>query len=498
MNWLRWYLRDRPHDTLRERRWYLVGLYWFPFLAVVHLATLIVSAALHVTPLVWVNSIVSLPSFILASIALRLGRERLAFRLGTMELLIHAPVGVYALGWSSGLFLPMLAAPLLLGSGAQRAERVTLVVVAVAELLVLRAFGPAVIPFPAAWLTMVFAASAVVGVGISTILVVWLDGAATELEAALVRERERSEELLRGEVAHQVAERSKELGVELARGEATIDARSLSPGERFADRYEVIAPLGEGGMGAVYEVQRTTDAARLALKAITGEVSSTAAARFAREAEIGARVRHRNVISIVDVGLFEGVPYLAMELVRGGSLEMHRERFGDPSWSLPILRQVLDGLAALHAAGVVHRDLKPANVLLGGDARDPAVKISDFGISRLGVVVPGAATSLRLTGTGTMLGTPLYMAPETGSARVPDRSADMFSLGIMAFEMLTGHAPFPVPAVFMAAAGRLPTPVLHAPDVPLEIRRLILGCLQIDAAQRPTVEEARQLFSPIK
>ena len=493
MKWIRWYLEPRPHATLRERRWYLVGLYWFPFLAVVHLATLIVSAALHVTPLVWVNSIVSVPAFILASLALRLGRERLAFRVGAFELLVHAAVGVYALGWSSGLFLPMLATPLLLGSGAQRLERVTLVLVAVAELLVLRTLGPGVIPFPAAWLTGVFAASAIVGVGISAILVVWLDGAATELERALVRERERSEDLLRREVAHQVAERSKDLGAAFARRDSVIDVRQLSAGEYFAERYEVIAALGEGAMGAVYEVRRRTDAARLALKAITGEISGASAARFAREAEIGARVRHPNVVSIVDVGLFEGVPYLAMELVRGGSLENQRERFGDTPWALSILRQVVAGLAALHHSGVVHRDLKPANVLLSGETDNPVAKISDFGISRLDIAASGPST-LHLTGTGMMLGTPLYMAPETGATRVPEPSVDMFALGIMAFELLSGHVPFSAPAIVLAATGNLSVPVLNAPDVSAAVKHLVVGCLDIDPARRPTIEQALHIL----
>lgn len=495
MSWIRWYLEPRAHASLRERRWYLVGLYWFPFLAVVHLATLIVSAALHVTPLVWVNAILSVPAFILASIALRLGRERLAFRLGTIELLVHAPVGVYALGWSSGLFLPMLAAPLLLGSGAGRVERVALVLVSVAELLVLRTFGPAHVPFPPAWLTMVFAASAIVGVGISAILVVWLDGAATELEGALVRERERTEDLLRGEVAHQVAERSKELSTTFARGDSTLDTRHLTPGERFAGRYEIIRPLGEGGMGAVYEVQRTTDGARLALKAITGEISGAGAARFAREAEIGARVRHPNVVSIVDVGVFEGVPYLAMELVRGGSLEARRDRFGDPAWARPLLRQTLAGLAALHGAGVVHRDLKPANVLLSTGASDGVAKISDFGISRLGVNVSTSTSAPQLTGTGIMLGTPLYMAPETGVAPVPDPSADMFALGIMAFEMLSGRAPFAVPAIVLAASGHLPTPEMPEANVSAPVRDFVLACLHIDPARRPSIDEALRILA---
>ncbi|MGZ3424254.1 MAG: serine/threonine-protein kinase, partial [Polyangiales bacterium] len=241
----------------------------------------------------------------------------------------------------------------------------------------------------------------------------------------------RQQELLKKELSHQVAERSRELGAVLAKTELTLDARRLAPGERFAERYKIVRALGAGGMGAVYEVERVTDGAHLALKAILGEVSGASAARFAREAEIGARVHHTHLVSIVDVGM-SGVPYLVMELVRGESLEAQRAKFGDIEWALPILRHIGEGLAALHDAGVVHRDLKPANVLLA----DGIAKISDFGISRFGSIDdasidPNANTlaatpkkSTQLTGTGVVMGTPLYMAPEAAkSARALDASA---------------------------------------------------------------------------
>ena len=228
-------------------------------------------------------------------------------------------------------------------------------------------------------------------------------------------------------------------------------------------------------------------------------MSGASAARFAREAEIGARVQHANLVSIVDVGVSAGVPFLAMELVRGGSLEAQRSKFGDVAWALPILRQIAEGLAALHDAGVVHRDLKPANVLLadGGIA-----KISDFGISRFGEldegssIDPAAATmaaspkprSSELTGTGVVMGTPLYMAPEGAkSARALDASADVFALGIIAYEMLTGHAPFTVPA-FMLAMAEQPIPTPAAIDdarLSASQRALILAALAGDPARRP-------------
>ena len=241
----------------------------------------------------------------------------------------------------------------------------------------------------------------------------------------LAAERAKTEELLKREIGHQVAVRSKELGDNLLKLGAAADVVAPQPGDRFDARYRVIRQLGAGGMGAVYEVERLTDGAHLALKIMLGQVSGAIAARFAREAEIGARVRHPHVVPIVDVGVTAtGTPFLIMELVRGGSVEGQRERFGDVAWARGVLLQVVDGLIALHATNVVHRDLKPANILVDEDG---VAKISDFGISRLdpdrGAINPDAPTleastprGGRLTGTGMLLGTPQYMAPEAAEA----------------------------------------------------------------------------------
>ncbi len=318
----------------------------------------------------------------------------------------------------------------------------------------------------------------------------------------IARERARSEALLKNELGHQVAERSRELGDALARVAAPVSLPLPAPGDRFHTRYRVVRALGQGGMGAVFEVERITDAQHLALKLVTGQVSGAAAARFAREAEIGARVRHANLISIVDVGIAEGgAPFLVMELVRGGSLEERRARFGEIAWGLPIVKQIALGLSALHEAGVIHRDLKPANVLLDGGEASPVAKISDFGVSRFGQLddvvqtdpdgpTLEASTPRRqdLTGTGVLLGTPLYMAPEAlRGGRSLDAAADVFAFGLVAYEVLTGRAPFETPAVLVARAGRaLPTPApIEDASVGVVAREAIVACLSEEPGRRP-------------
>ncbi len=197
-------------------------------------------------------------------------------------------------------------------------------------------------------------------------------------------------EQLNVELRRQIEDRAGQIYAALAlAGRAGVRAPVLVAGEVVQGRYRVLRPLGEGGMGTVYEVTRIADGRRLALK-LAREVDGESLARLAREAQTASTVSHPNVVGIVDVDVApSGFLYLVMELVEGTSLYEHRPRFGDPVWAVPVLRQIADGLAALHRAGVVHRDLKPGNVLVtpavaaegGVHGRGPQVKISDFGIA---------------------------------------------------------------------------------------------------------------------
>jgi hypothetical protein len=318
------------------------------------------------------------------------------------------------------------------------------------------------------------------------------------------RQRGREVVRLNEELRHQVAERSRELTEALAQSEGSVAPVSLDTGDVFDGRYRVLRLLGRGGMGAVYEVARALDGRHLALKVVTVSLSAKHAARFAREAEIGARLHHENLVSIVDVGIAaRATPFLVMELVEGGSMEDRRDRFGEVSWALPVLRQIASGLAALHANHVVHRDLKPGNVLLadGSGGRGSVAKISDFGISRFGApddsadvdprsatmdVSPKDASPRNLTEPGGLMGTPVYMPPEAWSGAAREPSADVFSFGVVAYEALTGRSPFPVPPVLLARAGQpLPEPV-RIDGVPPDVATLVLACLRAQPSQRPS------------
>jgi eukaryotic-like serine/threonine-protein kinase len=215
--------------------------------------------------------------------------------------------------------------------------------------------------------------------------------------------------------------------------------RALDPlvGKIVDARYEVLEPLGEGGMGTVYKVRHVTLNRLFAMKALRRDLATDAALsqRFIHEARATAAIKHPSVVSISDFGVLEdGIPYFVMELLVGETLAVHMRARGPlpPRDAIGIARRIADALSASHAANVIHRDLKPENVFLAG-ADD--VRIVDFGAAK---IVGGS----KLTRPGVVFGTPYYMSPEQAAGQPIDGRADVYSLGILLYEMLTGRVPF--------------------------------------------------------
>jgi hypothetical protein len=319
-------------------------------------------------------------------------------------------------------------------------------------------------------------------------------------------------ERLAEELRHQLERRSRELRIALASSDHRAEGRmdpsvaQYTPDDVVDERYRIEDRLGAGAMGVVYRVARITDGRHFALKVMTGMASPRDAARFAREAEIAAKLLHPNLVALVDVGIARGSSvYLVMELVRGGSLEDARSRFGDEAWGFPLLVDVALGLQALHRAGIVHRDLKPANVLL--EAREgerPIARLADFGVARadVGMIADrtlshreaeqlGEAATARLepalTAAGALVGTPRYMPPEAARGGT-SLAADVFALGIVAHEVLTGLYPFQMPPVLAALAGRGEAATMDASMRPA-LRDLVAKMLDADPARRPSTDD---------
>jgi tRNA A-37 threonylcarbamoyl transferase component Bud32 len=322
-----------------------------------------------------------------------------------------------------------------------------------------------------------------------------------------LEQRDEENRALNDELRRQVAARSQQLAEALQESTELEAPARFTVGDVLKDRYRIVRQLGEGGMGVVYEVLRISDGRRLALKTLSAGVDRGARARLAREAQIAAQVAHPNLVTVYDIDVTpSGWLFLILELVEGTSLADPAYKFPETSWALDVLRQVAEGLAALHSRGIVHRDLKPANVLIGADPEGRVrAKITDFGIASLrdttasdrpgdvladtmSAPTPSAET---LTRTGTLLGTPLYMAPELArGSKLATAAADVFAFGVLAHSVLTGRYPFHTAPLLDAIHGRKSeVPVrltARAPSVAAGLATVIDACLSVDAASRPT------------
>jgi TolB-like protein/Tfp pilus assembly protein PilF/predicted Ser/Thr protein kinase len=256
----------------------------------------------------------------------------------------------------------------------------------------------------------------------------------------------------------------------------------LTTGSTFAGRYQVIEELGHGGMGRVYKVHDTKIGEKIALKLIRPEIASNkeTIGRFSNEMRLARRISHRNVCRMFDIGEAEGAHFITMEYVHGEDLKSMIEMSGSLSQGmlLNVGKQICGGLAEAHRLGVVHRDLKPRNIMIDKHGN---AKIMDFGIAR----------SLRekgITGAGVMVGTPEYMSPEQAEAIESDQRSDIYSLGVILYEMATSRVPFTgetALSIAMKHKGEVPQdPRLLNPQIPDELSGVILKCLEKDKAKR--------------
>lgn len=264
----------------------------------------------------------------------------------------------------------------------------------------------------------------------------------------------------------------------------------IAPGVRLDDRYEIIAPLGAGGMGEVYRARDARLHREVAVKVLPQRVAQdeSALGRFEREARSLAALSHPHIVAIHDFGSHEGLTYAVMELLEGETLRQRLQR-GTFGWgeAVNLGVQMAEGLAAAHSKGVVHRDLKPENVIL---SRSGALKILDFGLARTdGPPPPAEQTSTSApTQPGVVLGTLSYMPPEQVRGQVVDPRGDIFALGCVLYEMVAGHPPFArqttadtVAALLTSPPGDLasgPTPV------PPALEQAVMRALEKDPESR--------------
>jgi len=261
----------------------------------------------------------------------------------------------------------------------------------------------------------------------------------------------------------------------------SISGARFTPGQIIAERYRVVALTGRGGMGEVYRAEDLKLGQVVALKFLPELLSQDSAAleRFHGEVRTARQVSHPNVCRVFDIGEADALLFLTMEYVDGEDLASVVRRIGrlSPDKASEIARQICAGLAAAHERGVIHRDLKPANVMLDGAGK---VRITDFGLASLAAGIKGADARA---------GTPAYMAPEQLAGREVTAKSDIYSLGLILYEILTGKRAFEASTIpeltKLRESGRITNPSALVRDLDPLIERVILRCLEKDPEKRP-------------
>lgn len=277
-----------------------------------------------------------------------------------------------------------------------------------------------------------------------------------------------------------------------ASGDAATTNR-LSPGTILAQRYQVIRLLGQGGMGAVYEARDRELDRTVALKVIHADMAESPEAfwRFKQEVILARQITHRNVIRLFDLGHAAGIKFITMQYIEGESLRQRllRARKLEPREAAQLMAQICRALEAAHAEGVIHRDLKPRNIMLDKGGR---AYVMDFGIAR-------SVSASGITHIGGFIGTPGYMSPEQAKDLPLDARSDLFSAGIVFYEMLTGELPFEAgtPAGKPRETSEPPRPP-HEVDknIPAPLSQIVMKCLEIDPQKR--FANAKELLQQVE
>jgi serine/threonine protein kinase/Flp pilus assembly protein TadD len=256
----------------------------------------------------------------------------------------------------------------------------------------------------------------------------------------------------------------------------------LTTGTTFADRYQIIEELGKGGMGNVYKVLDTKIKEKIALKLLKPEIASDKKTieRFSNELKFSRKIRHENVCQMYDLNEEKSMQYITMEYVHGEDLKRLIRKMGQMSagQAISLAKQVCAGLSEAHKLGVVHRDLKPQNIMVDDEGK---ARIMDFGIAR-------SLKGKGMTGAGVMIGTPEYMSPEQVEGKDVDQRSDIYSLGVILYEMVTGRVPFEGDTPF-AIGIKQKSEIPREPgelnsQLPSDLSKVIMKCLEKDKDKR--------------
>jgi hypothetical protein len=495
-----------------QYRYFVLTNYIYLLALLAHASLLTCFSLLGITSLALFNIGSCALFFIVINTNLR-GFIVLSTALAAFEILAHAVFCVFTLGWGSGFHYYILGLVVAFFAAPWKSKTLKSTLVGIVSLIYIMLSYYSQNSVPASALEPVLLnifniANLMIFIFVISLAIYASDSAATKAEAKLEKALEKIK-LSQQETEkknRELAKKNQELVESHQRADRIFSALAEAlPGTVLEGKYRLDEKIGSGGFGAVYRATHLVMKHLIAVKIfrpMAGNDSAEALERFQLEAVSASRVSHPNAVLILDSGVSsEGIAYIAMELLDGCPLTDELSEKGVLSLErcAEILVPVCDVLSHVHMAGIIHRDIKPDNIFLHHTSQGEVIKVVDFGIAKPMENIPGME-SKNLTATGGFIGTVTYMSPERVDGKQYDGRADVYSLGVMLYEMLCGRVPFLPGAsgqigVVMQHMTQAPPPLKEFnPNVPAAIEKVVMRALEKDPEKRPTAEELAQEF----
>ncbi len=514
-----------PENVPKEHyRYFVLTNYLYILAFFAHAGLLISFALLGVNSLAFFN-IGSCLLFVIAFITNQRGYLALSIIIAAVEVIAHAMLCVYILGWSSGfqyyilgLIITFFASPLKkLNLKVILASSMALIYISLnyytQNTLPIKFLAPIVLnSFNVVNLLVcifalsfsIFASDKAAAKAESRLAEALKDVKQAQLETEKKNQELASKNQEMAKKNQELASKNEELTKSYKRANLIFSALSEAlPGTILEGKYRLDDKIGAGGFGAVFSATHLITKRHVAVKVFQPMGSNATAEgleRFQLEAILASRVNHHNAIEVMDSGLSGGIAFIIMELLKGHSLseELKKKNIMSPKRCAEILLPVCDVLAKAHSAGIIHRDIKPENIFLHYSEQGEVVKVVDFGIAKLQGEIEGVAEQ-NLTGVGGMIGTPTYMSPERLMSNTCEAPSDVYSVGIMLYEMLCGKPPFQSSDLWKTIQMHLndaPPPMKAAnPAVSSEIEAIVLQTLKKDPNERPSARVLAEEFA---
>lgn len=525
-------ISNLPEGTSKENYRYYVLTNYIYILAFFAHGVLLASFALVGVSSLAIFNIGSCLLFLTAILVNIRGYFAFSVALGTFEIIAHAIVCVYVLGLASGFQYYIVGLVVLVFSSPLKkfVVKINLAVLIALTYIVLNYYAQISAPIkvlPPIILAFFNIMNLLLFIFVISLSIFASDKAALKAEIKLAKaleelknansETEKKNQELAGknqelagknqELAgknQELANKNEELMQSYKRANLIFSALSEAlPGTVLDEKYQLDEKIGSGGFGAVFRATHLVTKRQVAVKVfqpMAGNATAEGLERFQLEAILACRVNHSNAIEVLDSGISGGIAYIIMELLNGYPLtqELRTHNYLTPKRCAEIIVPVCDVLAKAHAAGIIHRDIKPDNIFLHHSEQGEVIKVVDFGIAKLQGEIEGVAMN-NLTVAGGLVGTPTYMSPERLLQNICEESSDIYSLGIMLYQMLCGKVPFSSSDLWQTIQMHLsetPPPLRTInPEVPIEIENIVMQTLKKEPQERPTAIGLAEGFS---